>query len=100
VWTAPFGPLTTKAVNAAATALPAEATRRFPGEHQKPYSLVYNLTRSSSRWSAAPPTAAHSRAFLHQSRRRRGQAHDDVGDEFSSASSTFFRRSSACWGAT
>src|SRR6185436_12759642 len=33
VWIAPFGPLTTKAVNAAAAALPAEQRAAFLAEH-------------------------------------------------------------------
>ena len=40
-WIAPFGPLTTKAVTAAASALPAEQRPAFLAEHQKPYSLLY-----------------------------------------------------------
>ena len=40
-WIAPFGPLTTKAVTAAANALPAEQRPAFLAEHQKPYSLLY-----------------------------------------------------------
>ena len=43
-WIAPFGPLTTKAVNAAAAALPAEQRAAFLDEHQKPYSLVYTYS--------------------------------------------------------
>ncbi len=43
-WIAPFGPLTTKAVNAAAAALPAEQRAPFLAEHQKPYSLVYTYS--------------------------------------------------------
>src|SRR3954468_11570894 len=43
-WTAPFGPLTTKAVNAAAAALPAEERAAFVAEHQKPYSLLYTYS--------------------------------------------------------
>jgi len=43
-WIAPFGPLTTKAVNAAAAALPAEQRATFLAEHQKPYSLVYTYS--------------------------------------------------------
>ena len=42
-WISPFGPLTTKAVNAAAAALPG-ATRRYLAEHQKPYSLLYTYS--------------------------------------------------------
>jgi Na+(H+)/acetate symporter ActP len=44
VWVAPFGPLTTKAVNAAANALPAEQRPAFLAEHQKPYSLLYTYS--------------------------------------------------------
>ncbi len=43
-WIAPFGPLTTKAVNAAAAALPAEQRADFLAEHQKPYSLLYTYS--------------------------------------------------------
>ena len=43
-WIAPFGPLTTKAVNAAAAALPPEQRAAFLDEHQKPYSLVYTYS--------------------------------------------------------
>jgi cation/acetate symporter len=43
-WTAPFGPLTTKAVNAAAAALPAEQRPAYLAEHQKPYSLLYTYS--------------------------------------------------------
>jgi cation/acetate symporter len=44
VWIAPFGPLTTKAVNAAATALPADQRTAFLAEYQKPYSLLYTFS--------------------------------------------------------
>jgi cation/acetate symporter len=44
VWTAPFGPLTTKAVNAAAAALPAEQRAPYLAEHQRPYSLLYTYS--------------------------------------------------------
>ena len=43
-WIAPFGPLTTKAVTAAASALPAEQRPAFLAEHQKPYSLLYTYS--------------------------------------------------------
>src|SRR4051812_46507658 len=43
-WIAPFGPLTTKAVTAAAAILPAEQRAAFLAEHQKPYSLVYTYS--------------------------------------------------------
>jgi cation/acetate symporter len=43
-WTAPFGPLTTKAVNAAASALPTEQRGAYLAEHQKPYSLLYTYS--------------------------------------------------------
>ncbi len=43
-WVAPFGPLTTKAVNAAAAALPAEQRPAYLAEHQKPYSLLYTYS--------------------------------------------------------
>jgi Na+(H+)/acetate symporter ActP len=44
VWVAPFGPLTTKAVNAAAAALPADQRAAYLAEHQKPYSLLYTYS--------------------------------------------------------
>lgn len=44
VWVAPFGPLTTKAVNAAAAALPVEERAAYLDEHQKPYSLLYTYS--------------------------------------------------------
>jgi len=44
VWVAPFGPLTTKAVNAAAAALPVEERAAYLAEHQKPYSLLYTYS--------------------------------------------------------
>jgi Na+(H+)/acetate symporter ActP len=44
VWVAPFGPLTTKAVNAAASALPAEQRAAYLAEHQSPYSLLYTYS--------------------------------------------------------
>jgi Na+(H+)/acetate symporter ActP len=44
VWLSPFGPLTTKAVNAAAAALPAEERPAFLAEYQKPYSLLYTYS--------------------------------------------------------
>ncbi len=44
VWTAPFGPLTTKAVNAAAARLPVEERPAYLAEHQKPYSLLYTYS--------------------------------------------------------
>ena len=43
-WIAPFGPLTAKAVNAAAAALPAEQRAAFLAKHQKPYSLIYTYS--------------------------------------------------------
>ena len=43
-WIAPFGPLTTKAVTAAANALPAEQRPACLAEHQKPYSLLYTYS--------------------------------------------------------
>ena len=43
-WIAPFGPLTTKAVNAAAAALPPEQRAEYLAEHQKPYSLLYTYS--------------------------------------------------------
>ena len=43
-WVAPFGPLTTKAVAAAAAALPAEQRPAYLAEHQKPYSLLYTYS--------------------------------------------------------
>src|SRR5471032_729784 len=43
-WIAPFGPLTTKAVTAAAAKLPAEQRGAFLAEHQKPYSLLYTYS--------------------------------------------------------
>ncbi len=43
-WIAPFGPLTTKAVNAAAAALPAEERPAYLAEHQRPYSLLYTYS--------------------------------------------------------
>jgi cation/acetate symporter len=44
VWTAPFGPLTTRAVNAAAAKLPVEERPAYLAEHQKPYSLLYTYS--------------------------------------------------------
>ena len=44
IWVAPFGPLTTKAVIAAAAALPAEQRAAYLAEHQKPYSLLYTYS--------------------------------------------------------
>ncbi len=44
IWVAPFGPLTTKAVNAAAAALPPEQRAAYLAEHQKPYSLLYTYS--------------------------------------------------------
>jgi Na+(H+)/acetate symporter ActP len=43
-WIAPFGPLTTKAVNAAAAALPAGERPAFLAAHQKSYSLLYTYS--------------------------------------------------------
>jgi Na+(H+)/acetate symporter ActP len=43
-WIAPFGPLTTKAVSAAAAALPPEQREAFVAEHQRPYSLIYTYS--------------------------------------------------------
>jgi Na+(H+)/acetate symporter ActP/uncharacterized membrane protein (DUF485 family) len=43
-WIAPFGPLTTKAVTAAAAVLPVEQRAAFIAEHQKPYSLLYTYS--------------------------------------------------------
>ncbi len=44
VWTSPFGPLTTKAVNAAAAAKPEAERAAYLAEHQKPYSLLYTYS--------------------------------------------------------
>jgi Na+(H+)/acetate symporter ActP len=44
VWVAPFGPLTTKAVNAAAAALPVDQRAAYLAEHQRPYSLLYTYS--------------------------------------------------------
>ena len=43
-WVAPFGPLTTKAVNAAAAAKPEPERAAYLAEHQKPYSLLYTYS--------------------------------------------------------
>ncbi len=43
-WVAPFGPLTTKAVSAAAAALPVEQRAAYLAEYQKPYSLLYTYS--------------------------------------------------------
>ncbi len=43
-WIAPFGPLTTKAVNAAAAALPADKRPALLAEYQRPYSLLYTYS--------------------------------------------------------
>src|SRR3954464_5289945 len=43
-WISPFGPLTTKAVNAAAAALPVEQRPAYLAEYQKPYSLLYTYS--------------------------------------------------------
>ncbi len=43
-WIAPFGPLTTKAVSAAAAALPVEQRSAFLDEHQRSYSLLYTYS--------------------------------------------------------
>ena len=43
-WVSPFGPLTTKAVNAAAAALPAEERAAYLAEYQRPYSLLYTYS--------------------------------------------------------
>jgi cation/acetate symporter len=43
-WIAPFGPLTTKAVAAAAAALPVEQRAAYLAEYQKPYSLLYTYS--------------------------------------------------------
>jgi Na+(H+)/acetate symporter ActP len=43
-WVSPFGPLTTKAVGAAAAALPVEQRAAYLAEYQKPYSLLYTYS--------------------------------------------------------
>src|SRR5882724_6849901 len=44
-WIAPFGPLTTKAVNAAAATIKDETERKaYLAEHQRPYSLLYTYS--------------------------------------------------------
>lgn len=43
-WVAPFGPLTTKAVMAAAAARPEAERAAYLEEHQKPYSLLYTYS--------------------------------------------------------
>jgi Na+(H+)/acetate symporter ActP len=44
VWVSPFGPLTTKAVVAAAAARPEPERAAYLAEHQKPYSLLYTYS--------------------------------------------------------
>ena len=43
-WISPFGPLTTKAVNASAAVLPVEERAGFLEKYQKPYSLLYTYS--------------------------------------------------------
>lgn len=43
-WVSPFGPLTTKAVAAAAAAKPEAERAAYLAEHQKPYSLLYTYS--------------------------------------------------------
>jgi len=43
-WIAPFGPLTTKAVGAAAAKLSPEQRPAYLAEHQRPYSLLYTYS--------------------------------------------------------
>ena len=43
-WIAPFGPLTTKAVAAAAAALPEDQRKPYLDQYQKPYSLLYTYS--------------------------------------------------------
>lgn len=43
-WVSPFGPLTTKAVSAAAAARPEAERAAYLAEHQKPYSLLYTYS--------------------------------------------------------
>jgi Na+(H+)/acetate symporter ActP len=43
-WISPFGPLTTKAVKAAAAVLPEGERAAFLEQHQKPYSLLYTYS--------------------------------------------------------
>jgi cation/acetate symporter len=43
-WVSPFGPLTTRAVNAAAAAKPEAERAAYLAEHQKPYSLLYTYS--------------------------------------------------------
>ncbi|WP_414661272.1 solute symporter family protein [Horticoccus sp. 23ND18S-11] len=43
-WVSPFGPLTTKAVTAAAAARPEAERAAYIAEHQKPYSLLYTYS--------------------------------------------------------
>jgi Na+(H+)/acetate symporter ActP len=44
VWVAPFGPLTTKAVNAAAKIRPEAERAQFLADTQRPYSLLYTYS--------------------------------------------------------
>ncbi|MDB6131227.1 MAG: hypothetical protein JWM04_2334 [Verrucomicrobiales bacterium] len=43
-WIAPFGPLTTKAVKAAAAKLPETEQKDYLAKYQKPYSLLYTYS--------------------------------------------------------
>ncbi len=43
-WIAPFGPLTTKAIKAAAAKLPADQQAAYIEKHQKPFSLLYTYS--------------------------------------------------------
>ena len=44
IWTSPFGPLTTKAVKAAAAKLPPEEAKAYLATYQRPYSLLYTYS--------------------------------------------------------
>ena len=44
VWLAPFGPLTTKAVKAAAASMKPEEQKVYLDAHQRPYSLLYTYS--------------------------------------------------------
>jgi cation/acetate symporter len=43
-WLSPFGPLTTKAVKAAAAKLPEAEQKTYLAEHQRPFSLLYTYS--------------------------------------------------------
>jgi len=78
-WVAPFGPAYHQGGERRRRRLPVEQRAAYLAEHSGPNSLLYTLLADHRAGLRHRRAAAHPRALLHQSRRCRRQANDDVG---------------------